>query len=42
MELLEPYECNNKNELDKKEGEIIRQFKVDNNDIIVLLMISIN
>ncbi len=31
IELLEPYECNNKNELNKKEGEIIRQYRADEN-----------
>ena len=35
MELLEPYECNNRNELNKKEGEFIRQFKADNNYIVI-------
>ncbi len=35
MELLENYECNNKNELDKKEGEIIRKYKADNNFIVI-------
>ncbi len=35
MELLDPYECNNIYELNKKEGEIIRQFKADNNYIVI-------
>ncbi len=35
MELLEPYECNNINELNKKEGELIRKFKADNNYIVI-------
>ena len=33
IELLEPYKCNNKNELNKREGEIIRRYKAD---IIIL------
>jgi hypothetical protein len=40
MELLEPYECNNKNELEKKEGEIIRHFKADNNYIVINKLIA--
>jgi hypothetical protein len=40
MELLEPYECNNKNELEKKEGEIIRQFKADINYIVINKLIA--
>jgi hypothetical protein len=35
IELLEPNPCNNKNELDKKEGEYIRQYKTDNNYIVI-------
>lgn len=35
IELLEPYACNNKNELDKKEGEFIRQYIADNNNIVI-------
>jgi hypothetical protein len=40
IELLEPFECNNKNELDKKEGELIRNFKADNNYIVINRKIS--
>ena len=35
IELIEIFECNNKNELDKKEGEVIRQYKADNNYIVI-------
>ena len=35
IELIEIFECNNKNELDKKEGELIRQYKADNNYIVI-------
>ena len=35
MELLEPYKCNNKNELNKREGEIIRRYKADINYIVI-------
>ena len=35
IELLEPFECTNKNELDKREGEIIRQYKADDNYIVI-------
>lgn len=35
IELLEPYECNNKNELDKREGEVIRQYKADTDYIVI-------
>ncbi len=29
IELLEPYPCNNKQELNKREGEIIRKYNAD-------------
>ncbi len=35
IELLEPYECNNRNELDKKEGETMRKYKADNDYILI-------
>jgi hypothetical protein len=35
IELLEYFICNNKEELDKKEGEIIRKFKEDDNYIVI-------
>jgi hypothetical protein len=35
IELLENYECNNKQELKKKEGEFIRKYKADNNYIVI-------
>ena len=31
LELYENYPCNNKKELERREGEIIRQFKADIN-----------
>jgi hypothetical protein len=35
IELLEYYKCNDKNELNKKEGETIRQYIADNNYIVI-------
>ena len=35
IELIENFECNNKEELNKREGEIIRQYKADNNYIVL-------
>ena len=35
IELIENFECNNRNELDKREGELIRQYKADNNYIVI-------
>ena len=35
IELLEYCECNDKNELNKKEGEIIRKFKADENYLVI-------
>jgi hypothetical protein len=35
IELLEPFECNNKNELDRKEGELIRKIKTDDNYTVI-------
>ena len=35
IELLEAYECNTKNELERREGELIKQFKADNNYIVI-------
>ena len=40
IELLETYECNNKNELNKKEGEIIRQYKADEKYIVLNKLIA--
>jgi hypothetical protein len=40
IELLEPYECNNRNELNRKEGEIIRKFKADDKYIVINKNIS--
>ena len=35
IELLEPFECNNIQELNKKEGEIIRKYKADKNYMVI-------
>jgi hypothetical protein len=35
MELLQPYECDNIQELNKKEGEIIRKFNADDNYTVI-------
>ena len=35
IELLENFECYNKQELNKREGEIIRQYKADQNYIVL-------
>ena len=35
IELLEYFKCDNKNELNKKEGETIRKFKADDNNIVI-------
>ena len=35
IELIENFECNNRNELNKREGELIRQYKADNNYIVI-------
>ena len=35
IELIENFECNNKEELNKREGEIIRQYKADNNYTVI-------
>jgi hypothetical protein len=35
MELLEPYECKNIQELNKKEGEIIRKYNAGDNYIVI-------
>ena len=35
IELIENFECNNKQELNKLEGEIIRQYKADNNYVVI-------
>ena len=40
MELLENYECNNKNELERKEGEIIRKYKADIDYIVINKLIA--
>jgi hypothetical protein len=40
IELLEYYECNNKNELNRKEGEIIRKYKANNDYIIINKILS--
>ena len=40
IELLEYYECNDKNELNKKEGEIIRKFKADENYTVINKIIA--
>ena len=37
MALLEPYECNNRNELDKREGEFTRKYKIDDKYIVIFL-----
>ena len=35
IELIENFECNNRDELNKREGELIRQYKADNNYIVI-------
>lgn len=35
VELLEPYECRNKQELNKREGENIRKYKIDIDYIVI-------
>ena len=35
IELLEPFECNNKQELNKKEGETIRKYKTDDKYVVI-------
>lgn len=35
MELLEDYDCSDKNELNKKEGEIIRKYKADTSYTVI-------
>ena len=40
IELLEPFECNNKQELNKKEGEMIRKYKTDDKYIVINKLIA--
>jgi hypothetical protein len=35
IEILEPYECNSKIELNRKEGELIRKYKADKNYFVI-------
>lgn len=40
MELIEPFGCNNKDELNKREGEFIRRHKADENFITINKLIA--
>jgi len=40
VELLEKYECNNKQELNKREGEIIRKYKEDTHYFVINMSIA--
>jgi len=40
IELLEYYECSNRQELNKKEGEIIRKYKADKNYMVININIA--
>ena len=35
IELIENFKCNNRDELNKREGELIRQYKADDNYIVI-------